>query len=97
MSPSATPEVATTDADTASKPAVTVRAGRGISASVFERRSDKGVSYYSISVQKRYKDKDGTWQTSTNYLKDELPLLRHVVAKAQEFVIENDLRSVADE
>jgi len=97
MSHSTIPEVASTDADTASKPAATFRAGRGISASVFERRSDKGASYYSISVQKRYKDNDGMWQTSTNYLKDELPLLRHVVAKVQEFVIENDLRSAAEE
>ena len=80
---------ATTDVST--EPVATFRAGRGISAAVFPRKSEKGASYFPVSVQKRYKDKTGEWKTSTSFLKDELPALRHVTDQAYGYVVENNL------
>ena len=72
-----------------SSPATTFR-NRGISASVFENTSDKDRTYFSVSIQKRYKDKEGNWQNSSNFLRDELPVLEHVVRQAFAFILEQE-------
>lgn len=79
------------------KPVQTFKGGRGITASVFTNKTDDGKPYFSVSVQKAYKADDDSWQTSSNFTRDELPRLAHVVAKAQAFVIENDAAAAADE
>ncbi|MGA1869826.1 MAG: hypothetical protein ACMUJM_14925 [bacterium] len=48
------------------------------SASVFLNRISKNgktMEMRSVALQKRYKDKDGNWQTTSNYGINELPKL----------------------
>lgn len=76
-------------ADSKSSPATTFR-HRGISASVFENTSDKDRAYFSVSIQKRYKDKEGAWHNSSNFMRDELPVLEHVTRQAFAFILEQE-------
>ena len=73
--PKETPEP--DDSAESKSPATTFR-HRGISASVFENTSDKDRTYFSVSIQKRYRDKEGNWQNSSNFLRDELPVLEQI-------------------
>jgi len=86
--PKETPE-ADDAADSKSGPATTFR-HRGISASVFENISDKDRTYFSVSIQRRYKDKEGNWQNSSNFLRDELPVLEHLTRQAFAFILEQE-------
>jgi len=79
------------------KPVQTFKGGRGITASVFDNTTDEGKHYFSVSVQKRYKAEDGSWNTSSNFTRDELPRLAHVVAKAQAFLFESEASASTDE
>jgi hypothetical protein len=58
-----------------------------ISASVFENKSQKGGTYFSDSVQKRFKPDEGDWQTTTNFMRDELPVLQELVRQAYAFIL----------
>ena len=47
---------------------------RGISASVFENKSDDGTVYYKVSVSRSYKDGDSFKSTSV-FSRDDLPVV----------------------
>lgn len=72
-----------------SKPAATFR-HRTISASVFENEGQKGGTYYSVSVQKRFKPDKGDWKTTTNFMRDELPVLTELVRQAYAYILEQE-------
>lgn len=65
------------------------RAGQ-IKASLWEneKQNDKGetVKYYSVKIEKSYKDKAGQWQTSNSYFREDLPRLRIVIDKALDYI-----------
>lgn len=44
-------------------------------------------SSFSVTIKKRFCDKNGRWQDTTSFFADELPRLRLVAAKAYEFVM----------
>ena len=69
-----------------SKPVETFR-HFGISASVFENTSQKGGKYFSVSLQKRFKPDEGDWQTTPNFMRDELPVLQELTRQAYAFIL----------
>jgi hypothetical protein len=93
--PNATPEAADA-AESKNSPETTFR-HRGISASVFENTSEKDRTYFSVSIQKRYKDKEGKWHTSSGLMRDELPVLEHVVRQAYAYILEQESSRPAQE
>ena len=76
------------------QPVKKFRAGGGISAAVWERQEiqEDGTLRirYSVSIQKRYRDKEGNWQDSDSYFANDLPKLQLVAGKAYEFVTLNE-------
>jgi len=46
------------------------------------------VKILKATVQRRYKDKSGTWQSSTSFGRNEIPLAIHCLQKAFEKIIE---------
>ena len=64
---------------------------RSISASVFQNVSDRhpDKTYMTVCVQKRY-EKDGEWKNSSSYLRDELPVLEHLVRQAFAYILEHE-------
>ena len=62
----------------------------GISASVWrnERKNSEGeaIEVRSVTFQKRYKDKDGEWKSTTSMHDRDLPNALVVLAKAYEYL-----------
>ena len=46
------------------------------------------VRILKATIQRRYKDKKGTWQSSTSFSRNEIPLAIHCLQKAFEKIIE---------
>jgi hypothetical protein len=46
------------------------------------------VKILKATIQRRYKDKSGTWQSSTSFGRNEIPLAIHCLQKAFEKIIE---------
>jgi len=46
------------------------------------------VKMLKATVQRRYKDKGGTWQSSTSFGRNEIPLAIHCLQKAFEKIIQ---------
>jgi hypothetical protein len=73
----------------AKKPVKEFRAGR-IKAAVWENtmeRNGESVTTYSITFQKRFKDKQGKWHDTQQFYADELPRIRLVAQKAYEALV----------
>ena len=61
----------------------------GCSASIFAneiKRNGKPVMVAKVSVQRRYKDKDGSWQSTNSYGVNDLPKLIIAASKAYDYL-----------
>ena len=71
------------------KPEATFRAGV-LSATVWknERQKDgKSFVTYSVSLDRRYQDRTGTWQSTRNFQANDLPRVALLVGKAYEHIV----------
>jgi len=72
------------------KPIWRTNAGQ-VSAAVWENlitANGKQVTVLKCSVQRRYKDKDGQWKSSTSFNRNEISLAVWCLRKALDFIIE---------
>lgn len=46
------------------------------------------VNVLRATVERRYKDKDGTWKSSGSFSRNEIPLVQYVLGKAFEAMVE---------
>lgn len=68
-------------ADKKNKPVFSIKTG-GVSASVWKniaKKDGKEYEFATISLVRSYKDKDGEWQTSSNFNLNDLPKVALVV------------------
>jgi hypothetical protein len=65
---------------------------RNLSASVFENQSKNGGSFLTVSLQRSYKDADDEYQHSSSFTRDEIPVARHLLAKAWDFILEQEVK-----
>ena len=71
-------------------PVAKFRAGQ-VSSAIWENevQMPRGtVKILKATVQRRYKDKGGTWQSSTSFSRNEIPLAIHCLQKAFEKIIQ---------
>ena len=71
-------------------PVAKFRAGQ-VSSALWENQIQvKGaaVTILKATVQRRYKDRDGNWQSSSSFSRNEIPLAIHCLQKAFEKIIE---------
>ena len=80
------------DSSTSTKPVKTFRF-RGISASVFENKTDNGEVFHKVSIVRTYKD-GRNFKTTPTFSRDELPIVHLVARQAFMFILteERDLR-----
>ena len=50
-------------------------------------RNGETVSYRTVSLQRRYKDKNGIWQSANSFRVNDLPKASLVLQKAYEYVV----------
>ena len=80
------------------RPVKKFRAG-GISASIWRnetKQKDQSVVSHSVTVQKRYCDKNGQWQTSGSFFQSDLPKVELVVRKAYEYLALREAEEAQD-
>ena len=62
-----------------------------ISCALWENEIPVGgrtVRALKATVERRYKDKDGTWKSSGSFGRNEIPLVQYVLGKAFEAIVE---------
>jgi hypothetical protein len=72
----------------ATKPVKVFRV-RGISASVFQNQSTaegRDAVFYKVALQRTYKD-GNEFKTTSSFGRDDLPVARHVLQQAWEFIL----------
>ena len=60
-------------------------------------RNGEVVSYRTVSLQRRYKDKNGVWQTANSLRVNDLPKAALVLQKAYEYVVLREQEPTASE
>ncbi len=50
-------------------------------------RNGEVVSYRTVSLQRRYKDKNGVWQSASSFRVNDLPKAALVLEKAYEYLV----------
>ena len=77
-------------------PVVKIRAGT-VSAALWENeinaKNGGKVTVLKATVQRRYKNKSGTWQSSASFSRNEIPLAIFCLQKAFEKIIETQIDS----
>lgn len=70
-----------------------------ISATVWQNqgksRNGEEISYRTVSLQRRYKDKNGMWQTANSFRVNDLPKASLVLQKAYEYIVLREQESTA--
>ena len=72
---------------------------RGISASIFENATDKGVPFHKVSITRTYREADGEFKSTNNFSRDDLPLVAELSRQAWLSImkIESDQSSGKDD
>jgi len=71
-----------------------------VSATVWKNQTEKNGSVFdfrTISFERRYKDKEGKWQSSNSFRINDLPKARLVLDKAYEYLIMNKSQEGEDQ
>jgi len=81
------------------KPVEKFTAGQ-VSAALWENEittsNGNKATVLKASIQRRYKDKDGQWKSSTSFSKNEIPLAIYCMQKAFEKMIEKQINGADD-
>ena len=83
---------------TGQTPIAKFRAGQ-VSSALWENEIEvkgKTVTILKATVQRRYKDKDGNWQSSGSLSRNEIPLAVYCLQKAFEKIIEEQSTQSSD-
>ena len=71
-------------------PVAKFKAGQ-VSSAVWENTiqvKGQAITILKATVQRRYKDKEGNWQSSASFARNEIPLAIHCLQQAFEKIIE---------
>lgn len=67
-------------------PVARLRVGQ-LNASIWERQTAKGT-FYSVTVERRYRDAEGNWKSTQGYSVDDLPVLVELAKDARSRMLE---------
>jgi len=87
---------------TGQRPVAKFTAGQ-VSAAIWENevttKAGKQVTMLKATVERRYRDRDGQWKSSSSFARNEIPLAIYCLQKSFEHIIESqkDSDSVEEE
>lgn len=67
----------------------------GIQAAIWENAGKDGKPFYSVSLDKRYKDANNEWKSSSSLKATDLPKAILVLEKAYEFMVLKEESEIA--
>jgi len=77
---------------TGQRPVAKFTAGQ-VSAAIWENevttKAGKKVTMLKATVERRYKDRDGQWKSSSSFARNEIPLAIYCLHKSFEHIIES--------
>ncbi|MCC7421039.1 MAG: hypothetical protein IT428_12220 [Planctomycetaceae bacterium] len=62
---------------------------RGVKVSVFENIAGESV-YHKLTVHKIYRAEGGEWKTTNSLGRDDVPVVRMLLARAWEFILDRE-------
>jgi len=62
---------------------------RGISASLFENKSENGSSFYKVSITRTFKDGD-RFKTTSTFSRDDLPIVETLARQAWHEILKRE-------
>lgn len=65
----------------------------GVQAAVWENEGKEGNTYYSVSFDRRYKDNNDEWKSTTSLKANDLPKAILALQKAYEFISLKEMES----
>jgi hypothetical protein len=83
-----------TASETNKPPVAKLRIGL-LNASIWERTTDKGTTFHSVSFERRYRDADGNWQSTYSFDTSDLLALSKLADQAHSKILE--IRNGGDE
>jgi len=61
-----------------------------VAATIWKNKSLKDDSTYrTVTIERRYKDREGKWQSTNSFRVADLPKVNYVCSKAFEYILEN--------
>ena len=90
--PTLTEPTADVSVETRSTKPLQVFRHRNLSASVFENESANGGTFLTVSLQRAYKDANDEYRHSSSFTRDEIPVARHLLAKAWDFILDAEAK-----
>jgi len=60
----------------------------GVEVSVWKNEGKEGSVFFTVSLQRSYKDKEGNWQSTASLRKSDLLVASHLLEKAYDFIDE---------
>lgn len=64
-----------------------------VSATIWENRVQNKYgelgTFYTISIERNYKDKEDKWKSTSSFRSQDMPKVRFVADKAYEFLVKN--------
>ncbi|MBW2979875.1 hypothetical protein KY360_00480 [Candidatus Woesearchaeota archaeon] len=90
-----------TSASTGNQPEKKFSTG-ALSATVWQNQgkskaTGEAVTFRTVTFQRRYKDKEGNWQSTSNLRLNDLPRASLVLQKAYEYLVLKDLNGSSSE
>ena len=84
----------TTNTDNKPKPIHVIRSANNTSASIWKKEDKNGELFYTVNVDRSYL-KDGVWQRTNSFRHEELPMVRKLYAKAEAWLDDHLIDTVA--
>jgi hypothetical protein len=81
------------------KPVKKISAGQGVSVALWQNEIDVGGQKRTVlkaSIERRYKDRDGNWQSSTSFGRNEIPMAIYCLWKAFEAMVASDQEEIEE-
>ena len=63
-------------------------------AAIWSNKGQNDGEYKTISLERRYTDKEGNWKSTTSFRANDLPKVQLVMQKAYEFIVLNEEQAV---
>ena len=78
----------TSDEQSSNRPVETIRVGKGVKATIWQNEGKSGKPFYKVELTTSFQ-KDGQWQNSKQFTRDELLHVARAATAAYDYLLED--------